>query len=215
MLIGEVGLFMIAAAGLLWLTPRHGPLQWYHACMWALVITLPICANLIHGDRPADSGLRLDNLVSSGKEVLMATLVLGVIVAVIGLIKAGWPVIPWRKVAADAGTILAFAFVQQYAMQAFVLRRLRQTGMTAAPAVFITVMCFGFMHMPNPVLTGLTAVVGVFWCTLFIRRPNLLTLSVSHCLLTLLVRSLWPKAWHLGLAVGPKVLERAQQAGWW
>ena len=215
LLKAEVALFMAAAAGCLWLTPRDGPLQWYHVCLWVLVIALPVCANLLHGDRPADSGLRLDNLLSSGRQVLIATLLMGVLVAVVGLAAPGRQPVDWRKIAQDAAPIFAFAVVQQYAMQAFVLRRLRQSGVAAPLAVAITVACFGFMHMPNPVLTGVTMAAAIVWCTLFVRRPNLIALGASHCLLTLLVRSLWPRAWHLGLAIGPKVIERAQEFGWW
>ena len=215
MLILEVALFMATAACCLWLTPRDRPLQWYHAGMWGLAVALPIFANLLHGDRPADSGLRVDNLISSSREALVVTLVLGAVVVAIGLAAAGWRPIEWHRIACDAAPIFAFAVVQQYAMQSFVLRRLRQSGVRTPLAVAITVMCFGLMHMPNPVLTAGTIAVAIPWCILFVRRPNLIALSASHCMLTLLVRSFWPKAWHLGLAVGPRVLERAHEHGWW
>ena len=103
--------------------------------------------------------------------------------------------------------------IQQFLLQSSVLRRVRQGGLPAPAAVLASAALFALVHAPNWTLVGLTGAAGVVWCALFLRRANILTLGISHGLLALLVYHAWPKAWHLGLAIGPKFLDRAARLG--
>ena len=77
-----------------------------------------------------------------------------------------------------------------------------------AVAVTVAALLFGSIHAPNVVLVAVTTLAAIVWCTLFLRHANLFVLSISHCVLSVWLYYAWPKAWHLGLAVGPKALER-------
>ena len=99
--------------------------------------------------------------------------------------------------------LLGWGFLQQYALQAFVLTRLRGTLGRPVTAAAIAAAIFALHHLPNPLLTLVTLLAGFVWCSLFQRRPNLFTLTVSHLALSLaLSHSLSPK-WTGGLRVGP------------
>ena len=210
LLFGEVIAFCAVVAGCIWLAPRgEETFRWYNVALWAAAVVLPIGANLVHGDRPRDSGLRIDNLAASGLEVAIVTCVMAVPIVAAGIIWGGFHGSSWTKVLTRAGEFLAGAFVQQYLLQAFVLRRLRQGGLAAPVAVLAASALFALLHSPNWVVVLLTFVGAIFWCSLFLRRPNLFVLTVSHALIALLVYHGWSRAWHLGLTVGPKAVERA------
>src|SRR5881397_863493 len=52
---------------------------------------LPVCSNLLHRDRVQDLGIRLDNLYSSGRDVVTAT-------AICSLVILGWSAsFGWRS----------------------------------------------------------------------------------------------------------------------
>jgi CAAX prenyl protease-like protein len=213
LLLAEVGVFIAAVAGCIWLTP-HGeaPLQWYHVVLWSIAGCLPILANLIHGDHPRDSGLRVDNLAASALQVGGVTVSLGMVLVIVGLFFGGFdhPTDAQRVLRMGAGFVVG-GLVQQYALQAFVLRRLRQAGLPSVAAVTVAVLLFAAVHWPNWVLVGLTIGGGMAWCAIFLRRPNLLTLGISHGLLALLAYHALPRAWHWGLAIGPKFFDRADR----
>ena len=209
MLLAEVGLFVAVVMGIIWLHPARGEsLQWYNIVLWAAAVVLPVGANLLHGDSPRDIGLRLDALGPSAREACIATAVLAAIVGAASLAGGGGHFEPWPRFASRSGEILAVAMVQQYVLQAFMLRRLRQAGLPPAAAVTAAATLFAAIHAPNLVLMAATATAAVVWCSLFLRHANLYVLGLSHGALSLWLYYAWPKAWHLGLAVGPKAMDR-------
>jgi len=191
-----------------WGPSQVGGFHWWHTVLWVAAIALPAGANLLHGDRPADSGLRTDNLVPAAGQALAATLALGLIISAVGLIAGGFSDVRWGKSARLAVTYVAGGLIQQYILQAFALCRLRQAGLGKLPAVALAAGLFAVIHTPNWVLLGLTTGAAVVWCILFLRHRNILVLAISHGLLAWLVYHAWPKAWHLGLAIGPNYLSR-------
>jgi len=216
MLLAEVLAFVAVMVGVIWLHPGKGrPLQWFNIVLWSLAAILPVGANLLHGDRLRDSGLRVDNLGPSAREACLATGVLAAAVAAGALAGRGWHVEPWPDVAARAGEVLAVAFIQQYLLQAFMLRRLLQAGLGRAWAVAVASGLFAAIHAPNVVLMALTAAAAVVWCCLFLRQANLFVLAPSHGLLSLWVYYAWPKTWHLRLVVGPRALEHLSRYWGW
>jgi len=216
MLLLEVAGFVAVVMGIVWLHPARGEaLQWYNVVLWALAGVVAVGGNLLHGDRLRDSGLRVDNLGVSAREACIVTGLLAAAVAVGAIVGGRWHIEPWPRLAARSGEILAVAVVQQYVLQAFMLRRLRQGGLTPLWAVIVASVLFGAVHTPNHVLVAVTTLGAIAWCTLFLRHANLLVLSASHALLSLWLYYAWPKAWHLGLAIGPKALERMARYWAW
>lgn len=208
-LLGEVAAFVAVVMGIIWLHPARGEaLQWYNVVLWVLAGVLSVGGNLLHGDRPRDSGLRVDNLGASAREACTAAALLAAAVGAAAIVGGRWHFEPWPRFAARAGEVLAVAVGQQYVLQAFMLRRLRQAGLRPLWAVIVASVLFGAVHTPNIVLVAVTTLAAIVWCTLFLRHANLPVLAASHAGLSLWLYYAWPKEWHLGLAIGPKAFER-------
>ena len=86
LLVMEVLIFTAVLLGCIWLAPRKGEaIRWHHVALWALAAGLPVGLNLLHGDRPRDSGIRVDNLAASAREVAIATVVMAGGVLAVGI----------------------------------------------------------------------------------------------------------------------------------
>jgi membrane protease YdiL (CAAX protease family) len=48
-------------------------------------------------------------------------------------------------------------------------------------------LVFAGLHLPNPLLTGLTFLGALAWCWMNERHPNVLPLALSHAVLTVAI----------------------------
>jgi len=207
LLLGQVAAFIIAAmAYMWWVVDPRGTVRACDVVFYVIMCAWPIAMNLLDGDRPRDSGIRLDNIGASAGEVGLATLLAGASVAGVGAAVGGIHWLGWAFFARKAGEYAAFALAQQYLLQTFVLRRFRQAGLPASHACVLAACLFAMLHAPNWPLVALTAGMGVVWCALFLRRPNLLTLALSHVALSLTAYYALPVSWLGNLTVGPMYL---------
>jgi len=203
-LVGEVLVFVGACLGYIWfLLPTAKHPQWYHVASIIALGAFPICMNLLHGDRPKDSGIRLDNIGGSAREIVPITVIFAIGVVAVGLATSGFHWVSWKRIGELAGGYLGWGLVQQYLLQAFALRRLRQAGLPTLPAMVLAAGLFAFLHAPNWPLVVLTFGAGVAWCVFFVRKPNILTLGLAHGVLAVLLYHAWPVEWLDGLTVGP------------
>ena len=76
---------------------------------------------------------------------------------------------------------------QQWILQTVVLRE-AQRASSRAKGIVIAAVLFGTIHVPNPLLTPLTAAAALIWCRLYDRNPNIIPLALSHGLGTLALR---------------------------
>lgn len=202
-LIAEVGGYL----GLLWLylnVAVHNdavPLA-VHVVAYVFLAVVPIALNLLHGDRLADSGLRVDNLWRSAKEVLPVTGVILAVVLIVGWYSDGFHWKSWSHVMGRVGRYAAWGPAQQYILQSFTMVRLRQARVPRSAAIVVGAVLFGLMHFPNWPLMCITAAAGAIWCLLFLRVPNLLTLAASHAAVAVLLYYCWPVEWLGNLRVG-------------
>lgn len=176
--------------------------DWIRGPFIALVVVIPFASNLGHRDRSSTLGLRLDNLAASAMEVGAFTLIAATIVLLVGAaVGAGLELRPetWRALLSYP----AWGVAQQYAMQSFTLRRLEDGLGRTVPAAALAALLFAWLHWPNVALAAVTLVAGFFWCLLFSRNPNLLTLGLSHGWLAVLLRYSWPPEWLHNLRIGP------------
>ena len=213
-LVGEVILCVAGAAACIWflMPTRESVLRWYHATL-ALLVAVPIGLNLLHRDRPADSGLRMDNWRASAREVLLVTVAMTAGIVVIGLLARGFHWVSLKRLANLVAVYPLWGIAQQYFLQAFMLRRLRQACIPPPVAAILAAVLFGLLHAPNWALVAGVTFTGLVSCTLFIRRPNLFTLGLAHAAVAVLLFHAWPKAWLQGMTIGPMFLEKARQAG--
>jgi membrane protease YdiL (CAAX protease family) len=101
-------------------------------------------------------------------------------------------------------TLPLWGLVQQYVLQGFIYRRVREVAGRGLPAVVVTASLFGIVHLPNLTLSVLALAGGLVWTWVYERAPNLFALGISHGLMSLLVITNLP-VWMLpSLAVGYK-----------
>jgi membrane protease YdiL (CAAX protease family) len=176
--------------------------DWLRIPFLSLIVLIPFASNYLHGDRLKELGLRVDNLAASAREVAIVTLAAGVAVVGIGLLAGTTPVT--RPGIVRAIALYPFwGLAQQYAMQSFTYRRLREGVGQPALAAALAAAFFAAAHYPNLALAAVTLIGGFLWCLLFQRRPNLITLALSHGWLAVLLRASWPSTWLHNLRIGP------------
>jgi len=83
--------------------------------------------------------------------------------------------------------LVVWGGAQQWVLQTVVLREAQRIS-SRPNGIVIAAVLFGAVHLPNPLLTPLTAVAAVVWCRLYDRHPNILPLAFSHGLGTLALR---------------------------
>lgn len=158
----------------------------------------------LHGDSRQRLGWRLDTLGAALTRLLPMSLLVAV-----GATATGWflqSFDPPENTAITLGTYLAWALLQQHALQSVVLLRLEDAGLRAgAPLAAATL--FAITHAPNPGLLILTFLGGLLWCSTFRRHPNIFAVAISHAILAVVVVSTMPREITGGLRIGPAYLE--------
>ena len=112
--------------------------------------------------------------------------------------RAGWVVLGFSVWG------FVWGFVQQYALQAFINRRLQLLWGTGWLTTLAVAALFALLHLPNPVLTVATLGGGLIWAWVYQRAPNLWALALSHALMTWMLISTLPASALAGLRVGYK-----------
>jgi hypothetical protein len=206
LLVGEVLAFCAGMSLYLWhFLPEEG-VHALDVVAWLLAIGFPIGLNLLHGDRPGDSGIRIDTIAEASWRAALATGILagGLLAGGLALGSIDWPR-PGRLLE-RLGLYVLWGLLQQYWLQAFALRRLLQAKLPVAGAVLLAAGVFSLLHAPNWPLVGLTFGAGLVWCGIFLKAPNLLALGVSHALLAVLTYVCLPRDWLGRLTVGAMYL---------
>ncbi len=186
----------------IWRVDRHAS-DGARALSVLLLAGIPVSSNLLHRDRARDLGIRVDNLRDSGLKVGAATLVCSLLLVAVSA-ASGWR--STMDLEAGLGTVgyLGWGLSQQYALQGFVHRRLRESLGGSRRASAASALLFGIVHLPNPALVVAVTVAGYLWCRAYARAPNLFTLAVSHAwLATLLLTSVPERILHV-MRIGPR-----------
>jgi hypothetical protein len=202
LLVAEVVMFCGVMSLYLFSMVVSDGIAWYDVVMWVVAFLWPIGLNLLHGDLPADSGIRLDNIAEASLRAGVVTVLMAAGVLVTGLLVGSlqWP--GAGEVLERVAPYLGWGLLQQYWLQAFALRRFRQAGIPVVWAVVAASGVFALVHAPNWMLVGLTFGSGLVWCGVFLRTPSLLPLAVSHAVLAVLTYYSLPEVWHQRLTVG-------------
>jgi len=94
-----------------------------------------------------------------------------------------------RLTPAHVLTYVGWAMLQQWAMLAVVMDRLRQTPLPQPIVILITAGVFGLLHTPNGSLMQLCMLAELWWAWCFLRSPRLVPVAVAHAACALLVES--------------------------
>lgn len=183
-----------------------------------LALALMINSHRQRGEGLAQIGLTLKHFGAALRLLLIPTLVATTLFITIGI----WNGVINRsdKIAAALVLLPLSGIVQQYLLQGFIYRRIREalTGRSLEPegetldqrrvplAAFLAATCFAVIHAPNVPLTILTFIGGLIWSSIYERAPNILALGISHGLMSLLAVSTLPAGLIHSLSVGYKHL---------
>lgn len=168
---------------------------------WAAIVWIAAVTWLSHPG-PGALGLRLAGFVRSSWVVGAALLLAGVAGAIsIHLRAFHAPPGPLRFFERFGGYIL-WSFVQQFLLQGFMLLRLLRILPSRGAAVGVAAALFALAHVPNPILTAVTALWGLAACALFLAYRNLFTLAIAHALMGITIAVAIPGPVHHNMRVG-------------
>lgn len=161
----------------LW-TPR--PLQ---RPLYALTVLVIAILFWIGRTTPNSMGLRSENLLRSLWIVPLALLISAASIALALHFQTLHPVPGPRAFFKRYWGYALWSFVQQLLLQDFFLRRLRILLPSTTVAVLAAAAIFSIAHIPSPVLTLVTFLMGLAACQLFLRYRNLYPLAIAHAIL--------------------------------
>lgn len=161
-------------------------------------------------------GLSFKNFYGAGKWYGSLSLI-----GCLGIAVAGWNNPDWNlNIVKEAPAYLAWAAVQQYALQNFFLRlsliifspegkwEEARSGMPMSRPVRISASvlsaaAFSLFHFPSPVFVLFTFIAAFFWCLVYTGKPSFAWAWISHFLLGICL-SFFLKTGVMGsLQVGP------------
>ncbi len=143
--------------------------------LWTIYLVRRIAA-----DRTvlADWGLRRDTLKPATLACGAFFLVAGCVIALFRWWK-GWAPLPLSALLLVA-LYPVWGFIQQFVLQGLLVSNLRKLGAKAWLVIPIASVLFGVVHLPDHELAVLCAAAGIAWTCIFLWRPNLLPLALTH-----------------------------------
>jgi membrane protease YdiL (CAAX protease family) len=180
----------------------HGESRWLVMVPVFLALGLMMASHRQYGENAKQLGFRFDNFFAAARMALLPTVIAGFGILVVAWMTAGTLLLAPLRLR----VILLFfwALFQQYVLQSYINRRAQVILGRGFLSVLLVGFIFGAVHLPNPVLAGITTVGGLVWGAIYQRYPNVFALALSHWITAIVVAvSLPPKVVH-SLRVGFK-----------
>ncbi len=184
-------------------------LSFLRAQRWLLTVPVAVAlaymfvSHAAYKESPRDVGFRLDNLKPALRLLFWPTLVAVILIVAIGWYLTGPPALG-RLLRPRLLLVPIWALLQQYALQGFINSRAQVALGKGSASIALVAILFGVLHLPNPILSGLTFVGGLIWATAYQREANLFALAASHTVTSLTLAMAMPLNVINGLRVGFK-----------
>jgi membrane protease YdiL (CAAX protease family) len=146
-----------------------------------VVIALALWHNLRH----REWGVAWRALGGASRRAILVTLP-----GVALILAAGWALGTLhdrRDFLGSFGPLVVWGAGQQWVLQTVLLRE-AQRATSRRGGIVVAAALFGLLHLPNPLLTGVTTAGALCWCAIYDRYPNVVPLAVSQSLGTLALR---------------------------
>ncbi|HEY6122299.1 MAG TPA: CPBP family glutamic-type intramembrane protease [Pyrinomonadaceae bacterium] len=200
----EIGSVVVSALIAEWFVLSFfGKSRWVVIVPLGLALGLMLVSHRVYGENATDLGFRFDNFLPSLRLVAIPTIVFVIAILIVGLIGGN---ITIKAPKAKLLFLPFWALFQQYALQAYINRRAQVIFGQSVTSILLVALVFALLHLPNPVLTGLTFAGGALWAFVYQRQPNLFGLAISHVIASLAISILLPATMLNSLRVGFKYL---------
>lgn len=146
----------------------------------ALIVLLTIRYNSRH----REWGFNWPALTPGLWRSIAITLPLGLLIIAVG--AATGTLHDRRDFLGSLAGLFVWGGAQQWVLQTLVLRE-SQRATSRTRGIAIAALLFGLIHLPNPLLTPVTACAGLVWCWLYDKYPNIIPVALSHALGTLAI----------------------------
>jgi hypothetical protein len=171
---------------------------------WIGLLVMVLASHIAHHDRLSEMGLTLAGLRASARIALPLAMILFVPAVAYALASRKLLILPLSSNAVAAfGFYGAWCVVQQYLMQSYFYRRLMSLSNDRHLTSAIVALMFGAAHLPNPVLTVVTALGGFLLAEIFARHRNIYPLALAQTVGGFLVAALSPASLIHNMRVGP------------
>lgn len=104
-----------------------------------------------------------------------------------------------------------WAFVQQFLLQSIFLARLLRLLPNTNSAVLLSALIFSVAHLPNPILTPITLILGLAACLVFLHYRNLFSVALAHAILGISIAVTVPGPVDHNMRVGLSYLAYTQR----
>lgn len=160
-----------------------------------LALAFMIFSHCERGETVRDIGFRFDNFWIAVRVLLWPTAVVAMTIPLLSWWIRGddFTFAPLRL---RFITLPLWALFQQYAVQGFINRRAQLSLGKGLKSIVLVAIVFSLVHLPNPLLMGLTLIGGLLWAAVYQRVPNLFALALSHAL----------ASWVVALSVSPRLV---------
>jgi membrane protease YdiL (CAAX protease family) len=162
-------------------------------------------ADLLLHERPSirRMGLGLPTSTGTGIALLVS---LAAAICLIYLVHWAGGEIPanaiWPNLSQAAGYLL-WALIQEFLLQSFFFTRCEEL-FGASAAVWVAATLFAAAHLPSPILTTLTFIAALFFCSVFRIYRSIYPLAIVHAVLGLTVAVTMPDSLlhHMRVGIG-------------